>query len=241
MIDIVVPVYNEGDHVRPLLNHIRDQIKSPKQIKIVYDMDSDNTIPAVREIEKQYDFNIELVRNKFGRGALNAIITGMQAAENECVLVIMADLSDSLEVVDAMYGKMNSEGFDIVCGSRYMKGGKQFGGPFWKGLCSRMAGISLHLLTRIPTHDISNSFRMYRKSMLDQIHIESDGGFEVAMEITVKAFLQGYRVTEIPSSWFDRDTGESRFQLRKWIPKYLHWYCYCIRRTWTGKRIQAVR
>ena len=241
MIDIVVPVYNEGANIEPLLNKLADTIRTPKRVLIVYDLDTDDTLPVVRRIAENYSFEILLVRNAYGRGALNAIRTGFQTAVNESVLVVMADLSDSLEIVDRMYGKMTQENYDLICGSRYMRGGKQHGGPFWKGLFSRLAGISLHLLTRIPTHDISNSFKMYRRSMLDRITIESDGGFEIAMEITVKAYLAGYRITEIPSEWFDRDEGSSRFQLKKWIPKYLHWYFYCIGRTWSGKKKPSVK
>lgn len=140
----------------------------------------------------------------------------------------MADLSDSLEIVDDMYQKI-LEGYDVVCGSRYMKGGKQIGGPLLKGLMSRTAGISLHLLTGINTHDISNSFKMYSRKLLNNITIESNGGFELGMEIAVKAYSMGYKITEIPSTWRDRSNGESRFKLFQWLPKYLHWYFYALK------------
>lgn len=114
----------------------------------------------------------------------------MHTAENEMVLVMMADSSDRLDVVDTMCQMMDG-GYDLVCGSRYMKGGSQSGGPFLKKLFSRVAGISLHMLSGISTHDVTNSFKLYRKSMLDQIQVESTGGFEIGMEITVKAFVAG--------------------------------------------------
>jgi hypothetical protein len=116
-----------------------------------------------------------------------------------------------------------------------MKGGKQHGGPFLKGLFARIAGVSLHWLTRIPTHDVSNSFKMYRKTMLDDIPVESNGGFEIGMEIVVKAYTAGYKITEIPSEWYDRTTGKSNFKLWTWLPHYLHWYWLCVRNTWFRK------
>jgi hypothetical protein len=128
-----------------------------------------------------------------------------------------------------MMAKAAAEGADLVCASRYMKGGKQYGGPFLKGLFSRMAGVSLHWFTGIPTHDISNSFKLYRKAMLDAIPIESAGGFEIGMEITVKAFLQGYKIAEVPTTWTDRAAGVSNFKLWKWLPLYLHWYWLCVK------------
>ncbi|MDR2475896.1 MAG: glycosyltransferase family 2 protein [Bacteroidales bacterium] len=228
---IVIPVYNEGNSIGKLFDEINQKIATPKEIIIVYDFEEDNTLPVVNAIRTDYPFEVRLEKNLYGRGALNAIKSGLQKATSEAVLVIMADLSDSLEIVDAMYEKLTG-GCDLICGSRYMTGGKQYGGPFLKGLFSRVAGVSLHWLARIPTHDISNSFKMYRKSMLDTITIESNGGFEIGMEITVKAYIAGYKITEIPSKWYDRTDGQSNFKLWKWLPKYLHWYWRCVKWKW---------
>lgn len=235
MLDIVVPVYNEAENILRLFDETQREIKAEKRVLIVYDFDGDTTVPVVREYAPRYPFEIQLVLNALGRGALNAIKTGMAASTNDMVLVMMADSSDRLDVVDSMCALME-QGYDVVCGSRYMKGGKQNGGPILKGLFSRMAGLSLHFLTRIPTHDVTNSFKLYRKSMLEKIKIESTGGFEIGLEICVKAYTEGYRIGEVPSEWFDREEGESNFHLWKWLPHYLHWYLYCIRRTWFGKK-----
>jgi hypothetical protein len=127
-----------------------------------------------------------------------------------------------------MFDKIN-QGYDVVCGSRYMKGGKQVGGPIIKGLLSRIAGRSLHLITGTPTHDITNSFKMYRRAVLDDMKIESRGGFEIGMEIVIKAFLKGYKITEVPSTWRDRTAGKSRFKLLRWLPRYMRWYVFAVR------------
>jgi len=142
----------------------------------------------------------------------------------------MADLSDDLGAVDEMYRLIMDEGYDVVCGSRYMKGGRQLGGPFLKRLLSRMAGVSLHYLTGIPTHDVTNSFKMYRRSFLMNTKIESEGGFEIGMELTVKAFISGLKITELPVTWTDRVAGKSRFQMWPWIPNYLRWYFYAFKK-----------
>lgn len=229
MLNIVIPVYNEKDNIKKLFDEIKQNISISISVFIIYDFDEDNTLEEVNKIKNLYDFNINLLKNNYGKGALNAIKTGLYIDKNNPVLVIMADLSDSLEIVDSMYKKITEEGYDLVCGSRYMKGGKQIGGPFFKGLMSRTAGISLHILTGINTHDISNSFKMYSRQLLDNITIESNGGFELGMEIAVKAYSMGYKITEIPSTWRDRSNGESRFKLFLWLPKYLHWYFYALK------------
>ena len=233
MLDIVVPVYNEGNGILRLFAEIEKEIKTPKRVIVVYDFAEDTTVNAVLENREKFPFKIELLLNTLGRGALNAIKAGMQYATEEMVLVMMADSSDRLDVVDRMCQLM-TQGYDLVCGSRYVQGGSQHGGPLLKGLFSRVAGLSLHLLTGIPTHDCSNSFKLYRRSMLQAIEIESTGGFEIGLEILVKAFTKGYKITEVPSQWFDREEGESNFHMWKWLPNYLHWYFYCIRHTWFG-------
>ena len=232
MLDLVVPVYHEADNIINLLDEVEKCIKTEKRLMIVYDSDDDNTLPVVEAHRLRYSFPIQLKRNIYGRGALKAIKTGLHSFEGQTVLVLMADLSDGLDVVDQMYKKITNKGYHLVCGSRYMKGGKQFGGPFIKKTLSRLAGISLHWAVGIPTHDISNSFKMYHRVVIDSISIESSGGFEIGMEITVKAFGNGYRITEVPSSWYDRVQGESRFQLIKWLPNYLKWYLFAVRETW---------
>jgi len=226
---IVIPVYNEAENITTAINRIEKEVILPHEINIVYDMDEDTTIPVVRKIANNYRNPVSLLKNKYGRGVLNAIKTGLEEAKTEFVIVTMADLSDPPEVMNDMLQKAKKEGADLVCASRYMKGGKQYGGPFLKGLFSRVAGVSLHWLTGIPTHDISNSFKMYRKSMLDAITIESSGGFEIGMEITVKAFIAGYKICEVPTEWRDREEGESNFKLWKWLPHYLHWYWLCVK------------
>jgi len=221
-LNIVIPVYNEGANILRTLAEINAKITTPRHIYIVYDFDEDDTLPALESYRKS-NSDLTLLKNHYGRGALNAIKTGFAAASGGPTLVVMADLSDDLARVDSMYEKL-MEGYDIVCGSRYMKGGKQIGGPLFKKLLSRAAGVSLYYIAGIPTHDVTNSFKMYSRRILDDITIESSGGFELGMEIVIKAYLRGHRIAEIPSTWLDRTAGTSRFKLWKWLPKYLRWY-----------------
>jgi dolichol-phosphate mannosyltransferase len=225
-INIVIPVYNEGENILKTLDEIKNKIKTPHQIYIVYDFEEDNTLPTVKKYNQS---NLTLVKNKFGKGALNAIKTGFEVVDDGVVLVVMADLSDDLIVVDDMFDKIN-QGCDIVCGSRFMKGGQHIGGPFLKNVISKWACLSLYYLIGFPTHDVTNSFKMYTKKILNSIKIESNGGFELGMEIVVKAYAKGYKIGEVPSTWRDRSVGESRFKLWEWLPKYLHWYFFAVRK-----------
>lgn len=171
---------------------------------------------------------VELVKNTIGRGVINAVRAGIAASSAEVVIVTMADLSDDVKIVPEMVRRIVEDGDDIVCASRYMKGGRQIGGPWLKGMMSRAAGVSLHWLAGWPTHDATNAFRAYRRSVLLDHPIEGEGGFAYSLEITAKAIAAGRKVTEVPSTWRDRSAGQSRFQLRKWLPHYLRWYGFAL-------------
>lgn len=235
VVDFIVPVYNEGANIARALAELYEKVASPKRVLVVYDFDEDDTLPVVRELLGRYP-GLELVRNRLGKGVLNAIRAGLAATSSEVVVITMADLSDDLAVVDEMVRLIRDEGYDVVCASRYMPGGRQIGGPLVKGLMSRTAGLTLHWLSGLPTHDATNNFRAYRRSLLLETEIESEGGFELALEITAKAFAAGRRITEVPATWRDRTAGESRFKILAWTPHYLRWYVHAVRHGKRGSR-----
>jgi dolichol-phosphate mannosyltransferase len=220
---VVVPVYNEGENVVPTLRGILDRSRTrPLEVLVVHDFDEDTTVPVVKRMQVEFP-ELSLHRNTIGRGVLNAIKSGLGAARAPFVLVTMGDGSDDAGDIDAMY-QLAIGGADVVAGSRYMRGGHQIGGPLLKRTMSRAAGLSLHWVAGIPIHDATSNFRIYSRRLLDKVTIESDGGFELGIELTVKAHLLGLRVAEVPTTWRDRTAGQSRFQLWRWLPRYLRWY-----------------
>ncbi len=221
---VVVPVYNEADNIAPLLYALRDELPPGFETLIVYDFDEDTTLPALSRVPPDRKPSpLRTVKNTLGAGVRFAIEVGMRNASAPIVMVTMADLSDDYSGVERMIG-LAEEGADVVCASRYMRGGQQVGGPFLKGLLSRTAGLTLHWFAGMPTHDATNSFRVYRKEFLDQMTIESTAGFALGLELTVKAHLDGRRIEQVPATWHDRSAGASRFRTFAWMPHYLKWY-----------------
>lgn len=225
---IIIPVYNEGESFTRVFDQIKAKVRTPFKIYAVYDFDQDTTVPVITRLVNEHPAGICGVKNKYGRGVVGALKTGFETFLEPVVLVTMGDLSDDLADVDKMYKMITEGGFDLICGSRYMPGGRQMGGPIIKGLLSRLAGLSLRFLSGLPTSDPSNSFKMYKGAVIRGITLESDGGFEIGMEIVVKAYLKGLKIGEIPTTWRDRTEGKSNFKLLKWLPKYLRWYFYAI-------------
>ena len=221
-LSIVLPVYNEGEAVEPVLRALSAGVKTHHELVVVYDFDGDTTVPVIARLAPEIP-GLRGLRNDLGRGVLNAMKAGIAGTSTPYVLISMADGSDDPTAVDKMV-ELARSGADVVSASRYMRGGHQVGGPFLKRLMSRVAGLSLHWFAGVKTHDPTNNFKLYRRSFLEVTSIESTAGFELALELTVKATLAKRRVAEIPTTWRDRTAGQSNFKLREWLPHYLHWY-----------------
>jgi glycosyltransferase involved in cell wall biosynthesis len=226
-LSVVVPVFKEGETVDPVLRALTGAITSPHEILVVYDFDEDPTVPVIERLHGQLPA-IRGHRNDLGRGVLNAMKAGISAARGDYILISMADGSDEPTVVEPMLGLARG-GADVVSASRYMRGGHQVGGPLVKRILSRVAGLTLHWIGGVPTHDPTNNFKLYSRRLLDATTIESEAGFELALELTVKATLAGRRVAEVPTTWRDRTAGQSNFKLRAWLPHYLRWYAIAFR------------
>lgn len=235
---LVMPVFHEQDTIGRTLAEVRDKVAIPHRLLVVHDTDDDPTLPVVRALAGEHP-GLELVKNDLGRGVLNAIKKGFQVAcaveGDAAVLVVMADLSDDLSSVEPMY-RLLCAGHDLVAGSRYCPGGAQHGAPLLKSTLSRLAGRSLHALTSLPVHDATNAFRLYRASFLRQVRIESTGGFELSLELTIKAWAGGFRLAEVPTTWTERAAGKSKFKLAAWLPRYLRWYGAALAYQAVGKR-----
>jgi dolichol-phosphate mannosyltransferase len=221
-VTVVIPVYNEGEGIMPCLDRILRAVSSPCEILIVYDMPDDPTVPYIEKASRA-DSRVRGVLNTYGRGPANAIRFGFDDAKSPVTVVTMADGSDDPRQIDEL-ARLVERGVVVAAASRYMPGGQQVGGPRVKRLLSRCAGKSLHLLARVGTRDATNSFKAYSTDFVQQAGIDSRTGFEIGLELTVKAARLRLPVAEIPTIWLDRSLGESRFELVRWLPGYLYWY-----------------
>jgi len=226
-LSVVMPVYNEGEAVEPVLRALDSAVRTPHEILVVYDFDADTTVPVIVRLTPEID-GLRGLRNDLGRGVLNAMKAGLAEARGSYLLISMADGSDDPACIDSMV-ELARSGADVVAGSRYMRGGRQIGGPPLKRLMSRVAGLTLHWFAGVATHDPTNNFKIYRRQFIDSVRIESSAGFELALELTVKATLAGRPVAELPTTWRDRTAGQSNFKLRAWLPHYLRWYGVAFR------------
>ena len=115
-LSIVLPVYNEGEAVEPVLRGLSAGVSTPHELVVVYDFDEDTTVPVVIRLAAEIP-NLRSLRNDLGRGVLNAMKAGIAGTHGPYVLISMADGSDEPRVVDAMV-ELARDGADIVAASR---------------------------------------------------------------------------------------------------------------------------
>src|SRR5437773_1796358 len=142
-VDFIVPVYNEAENIERALRELDASTPLPKRLIVVYDFDEDSTLPVVRTLNIG---SITLVKNSHGKGVLDAIRTGIDAATGDVVIISMADLSDDTRVIGEMIRLIREEHYDIVCASRYMRGGRHIGVPLLKKSLSRLAVLTPYCL-----------------------------------------------------------------------------------------------
>jgi len=229
-LDIVIPVYNEGENIVAVLGALAREVKTPARVLICYDMETDDTLPAIRAHPDAHEgLPVEFVRNP-GRGAHAAVMAGFAASTAPLVVVVPADDDFNSALLDRMVA-LARQGCDVVCASRFMPGGTMQGAPWLKAVLVRTAAFTLHRLARLPTHDATSGFRLFSRRVIEQIAVESVEGFCYSIELLVKAHRLGWRIGEVPALWFERKRGSSRFRVLKWLPAYLRWYRYAFATT----------
>jgi glycosyltransferase involved in cell wall biosynthesis len=225
-VSIVIPVYNEGEAIVGCLDRILAGVTLPCEVLVVFDDDADTTVAPLRKYAEA-DERVVPTRNTYGRGPARAIRYGIDHVRAPVVVVTMADGSDDAEQIDELC-KLVERGVVVAAASRYMSGGQQIGGPMVKSQLSRLAGLSLYWLGRVGTRDATNSFKAYSVDFVRDVHIDSDTGFEIGIELVAKARRLRRPVAEMPTIWLERAHGTSNFKVAQWIPRYLKWYRFAF-------------
>lgn len=228
-LDIIIPVHNEGANIIPVLDALEKSVKTHFRVFICYDNEDDDTLKAIEKYSN-HCFNVINVKNS-GKGAHGAVTTGFSASNADAVIVMPADDTFNASIIDNMYEKFR-DGYEIVAPSRFIPGGCMEGAPLIKDLLVRVSSFTLYHFAGLPVHDASNGFRLFSRKVLREINIESNQGFVYSIELLVKCHRKGWKICEVPSQWFERTKGKSRFRVTKWVPQYLSWYFYGLGTTW---------
>lgn len=239
-VSVVVTACEEGEAIMAFLDRVLEAVTLPCEVLVVYDSPDDSTAPWVEKYAAEDDRVVPTL-NTYGRGPARAIRFGIDQARADVIVVTMADGCDDPQQIDQL-ARLVERGVVVAAASRYMRGGSQIGGPPLKSLLSRTAGRSLQLLARVGTTDATNSFKAYSAAFVREVGIDSDGGFEVGIELVAKARRLRRPVAEVPTIWLDRSftcQGVSRFRLAQWLGHYLRWYRFAFGPPLTVDQLRA--
>jgi dolichol-phosphate mannosyltransferase len=225
-VSIVVTAYNEGETIVRCLDRLFEAVALPCEVLVVYDTPEDTTAPYAEKYARE-EPRVMPTLNTYGPGPARAIRFGFDHARADVVVVTMADGCDDPAQIDQL-ARLVERGVVVAAACRYGRGGQQVGGPGFKAVLSRFAGLSLAVFARVGTRDATNSFKAYSREFVLKVGIESDDGFEVGLELVAKARRLRLPVAEVPTIWLDRSFGVSNFRLARWIPKYLRWYRFAF-------------
>ncbi|KAH0975170.1 hypothetical protein GBA52_017069 [Prunus armeniaca] len=228
---IIVPTYNERLNIALLVylifKHLRDV---DFEIIIVDDGSPDGTQQVVEQLQQLYGEDRILLRaraKKLGLGT--AYIHGLKHASGNFVVIMDADLSHHVITCGMLIIRKQLEtGASIVTGTRYVKGGGVHGWNLMRKLTSRGANVLAQTLLWPGVSDLTGSFRLYRKSVLEDI-ISScvSKGYVFQMEMIVRASRKGYHIEEVPISFVDRVYGISKLGGSE-IVEYLKGLAYLL-------------
>ncbi len=226
-VNVVIPVYNEGKLIISTIVNIQSSLKKNYLIQICFDHNSDNTISAIKSSNLIDKSTILFTKNKYF-GPHGAVMTGLKNLNAQYHIVIPADDDINSKKLHLLIEEAK-KGFDIVCPSRFMSGGKMTGAPLLKAFINRLVNFILYYLAGLPTSDSTNGFRLFSFKVINNIRITSKYGFTYSLEYLIKGFERNYNITQVPSIWIERNAGKSRFMLSKWWLSYLFWFILGIK------------
>ncbi len=224
-ISIVIPSHNEEENLHDLLRELLPVLDEHVETRdyelvIVNDNSTDSTGSLIDYLSRTNP-RIKAVHRNTSPGFGNAVKEGFRNASGDIVIPVMGDLSDDPKDIPKLVRKIH-EGYDIAYGSRFIEGGATDGYPPVKMAANRAFNNLVRLLFGIKHKDITNAFKAYRKEVLESIGIDNleANGFDLTVEIPMKAHIMGFSSAEVPVTWHDREKGEAKLKLSENATKY---------------------
>lgn len=210
---ILLPTYNERENLPVVVALIEEYLANiAHEIIIIDDNSPDGTLEIAKELQHQLGPEKILLKPRSGKlGLGSAYIHGSKFARGDFVFIMDVDLSHHPKYLPSFIDKQREGNYDIVSGSRYLPGGGVAGWNLKRKIISCGANYVTQLFLRPPISDVTGSFRLYRKSVLDQLISECQSrGYVFQMEMIVRAVKANYRIAQVPIIFVDRLFGESK-------------------------------
>ena len=208
---IVTPTFNERKNIRELVSTLFE-LNPDFHILVVDDSSPDGTAEIVKELQADCA-NLHLLSRNEKTGLGSAYIAGFNyALERDYEVVVQMDADMSHDPKDVPFLIEAIENADLAIGSRYISGINVVNWPLQRLIISYGANIYTRLVTRLPVRDATGGFKCWRREALEAINLDGvrSQGYSFQIEMTYRAWLKGFRITEIPIIFVDRTVGESK-------------------------------
>lgn len=231
-ISVVLPAYLEEENLKIILPKLNNSLKGLDYEIIVVDTQKplDNTRQVCDENHCRYVARIG------GEYYGDAIRTGIKSANKYYTVIMDADGSHDPDYILKFHSEMESNLYDLIIGSRYCKGGNTQNPIILKAM-SRILNLVYKLVFRLPVDDVSDSFRMYKTEQLKRLDLQCQN-FDIVEEILVllNVYYENFRIKEIPIVFNERQYGESKRDLLKFVFSYVETMYMLIKRKKEAKR-----
>lgn len=203
---IVIPAYNEAERLGNTLSIIHEYVHSHRlsaEIIVVSDGSRDNTVELVKEYQKTIH-HLELVEYSKNQGKGFAVKMGVKNSKGEYILFADADNSTPIEELEHLYQGLLQEKVDIAIGSRYLpKSNIKIRQPRYRIVLGRLGNFFIRTFLVDDIRDTQCGFKLFKHRVAREIfYLQRVKRFGFDMEALVIAHSLGYRVIEVPVSWY---------------------------------------
>jgi len=218
---VIIPAKNEMFTLTETIDNIQKKLNGeiPFNILVVNDHSDDGTFQLLEKLSMKFS-NLKFVSNEWDGGVGNAIRFGLTKWRGDIIAICMADGSDAPDDILLSYKKIYEDGFDCVFGSRFIKGGQVQNYPFVKLFLNRIFNNWVRIKTGINYNDFTNIFKLYHRRSIEAIFQLDSTGFNIGLEMSLKAFKRGLNIAIVPISWKQRKAGVSKLKLSKNLKLY---------------------